>query len=163
MPLTEFLTSFDTAEAAGIRWLAHSDGKPFSDMRFEQRLVTHGPPDIVLAIGPEGGFTPDEIIGTKIIDAFIGESRHKVKELLKTILTQSKVAEDVIELIHNRKDGSQYPGEAHYKTLYGNDGEILGIQGITRDITDRKKLEDELQKMENLKLSVYSQGELPMT
>ena len=65
MPLTEFLTSFDTEEAAGIRWLAHPDGKPCSDMRFEQRLVTHGPPDVVLAIGPEGGFSPDEIIAAK--------------------------------------------------------------------------------------------------
>jgi len=96
------------------------------------------------------GFTPEEIIGTQILDAFLGDSRQKLKELLQTIFTQGRVEEDVIELIHNRKDSSQYPGEAHYKTLHGDDGEILGVQGITRDITDRKKLEDELQKMEKL-------------
>ena len=65
MRLTEFLTSFDTAAAAGVRWLAHPDGKPCSEMRFEQPHVTHGPPDVVLAIGPEGGFSADEIIAAE--------------------------------------------------------------------------------------------------
>ena len=45
--------------------VAHPDGKPCSEMRFEQRHVTHGPPDVVLAIGPEGGFSADEIIAAE--------------------------------------------------------------------------------------------------
>lgn len=60
--LAEFLTSYSSAEATGIRWLADPDGTPCSDVRFEHRQVIHGQPDVVFAIGPEGGFSPGEIV-----------------------------------------------------------------------------------------------------
>jgi 16S rRNA (uracil1498-N3)-methyltransferase len=63
--LTEFLSSFRGAEASDIRWMAHPDGTPCSDVRCEHSQSTRGQPDVVFAIGPEGGFSAGEIVAAE--------------------------------------------------------------------------------------------------
>ncbi len=96
------------------------------------------------------GFEPEEIVGSSITDAFSGPDRAKVMGLLDAALHQGNYEDTVVELVHHRRDGSQFPGEAHCITLLNTNGEIIGLQGITRDITDRKSMEAELLKMEKL-------------
>ncbi|RLE42333.1 hypothetical protein DRJ16_04970, partial [Candidatus Woesearchaeota archaeon] len=45
-----------------------------------------------------------------------------------------------------RKDGSRFWGELKMTPLFDKDGKLRGVQGILRDITERKRMEDELKK-----------------
>jgi diguanylate cyclase (GGDEF)-like protein/PAS domain S-box-containing protein len=49
-----------------------------------------------------------------------------------------------LELEYVRKDGSTLWGEVNTRFIKNEEGEISGILGITRDITDRKKSEQDL-------------------
>jgi 16S rRNA (uracil1498-N3)-methyltransferase len=60
--LVEFLDSFTHAAKTDIHWLAHPAGTPWSDDRLACRLADHHRTNVALAIGPEGGFSPDEIL-----------------------------------------------------------------------------------------------------
>lgn len=127
-----------------------------------RNLVNHSP-DLVWQIDTQGvftylspslkamtGFDSQEIIGTSILDLFSGDAKQRIGQLAYELFQRGSPEQSSIELIHNRKDGSQFSGEVHYTTLHGTDGKIVGIQGITRDITERRKMEEELQKMEKL-------------
>ncbi len=46
-----------------------------------------------------------------------------------------------------RKDGSIYPVEATVSFIRNDEGEATGIVGINRDITERKRAEEEVQKL----------------
>lgn len=45
-----------------------------------------------------------------------------------------------------RKDGSLVPVEAHARIMYDKAGQPIGIQGIFRDITERRKIEEQLEQ-----------------
>jgi len=54
----------------------------------------------------------------------------------------------VMELEMRRKDGSTVWTETTASFLLAGDGEPIGILGMTRDITERRRVQDERQKME---------------
>ncbi len=45
------------------------------------------------------------------------------------------------------KDGREIQVEARWRVVWGPDGTMLGIQGATRDITDRKRMEAEREQL----------------
>ena len=53
-----------------------------------------------------------------------------------------------IELEQIRKDGSVFWAESNVGTTFDEHGKIIGIQGVTRDISERKKAEDALKESE---------------
>ena len=50
-----------------------------------------------------------------------------------------------LEQIH--KDGSRVWTETRAKTLRGSQGRLIGAQGVTRDISERKRMEQKLEEM----------------
>ncbi len=60
--LVEFLDFFTRQAPADICWLAHPVGKPWSGHRLPHRFEAQRQTKVALAIGPEGGFSPDEIV-----------------------------------------------------------------------------------------------------
>jgi len=54
-----------------------------------------------------------------------------------------------VELEHKCKDGSINWSEVNMNFLRGPDGNFAGIVGVSRDITDRKKIETELHKYQD--------------
>ncbi len=97
------------------------------------------------------GFTESEAIGAALNTLIIPEQYHKkaypaLKKFFKTG-TGSLVGQTV-ELIGLRKDGTEFPVELSISSVR-EDG-VWHATGIARDITERKKMEEELLKVQKL-------------
>ncbi|MBD3266453.1 PAS domain S-box protein, partial [bacterium] len=121
--------------------------------------------DVVWRIDMEGRFTyispsvsnmigglPEDYLGGSF-DRFLPPSEipKAVESLEKRKKGELGLAEHVFELTILRRDGTRFISENRTKPILNAKEELIEISGITFDITDRKKLEDQLlqsQKME---------------
>lgn len=109
------------------------------------------------AIHRMAGFKPHEIIGKNINDSLTEDSFNK---FLKTLYEEMARDDDreqylTLELEKKRKDGSLIWIEEQITILKQDENadELVGILGVTRDITKKKELELKLrqaQKMESI-------------
>jgi len=96
------------------------------------------------AVKRVSGYTVEEATGMKMAEEVYLHSEDRLK-LFQQLAEEGSVEHFRAELV--RKDGSRWWGStnAHF---YRNDaGEILGVEGITRDITQLKKAEDDLEAL----------------
>jgi PAS domain S-box-containing protein len=94
------------------------------------------------------GYTAEESLSLDIERTVAPEHLEKVREMVRRKLAGEKVTAYEMEII--AKDGHRITVEANTKLVYQN-GVPIGVQGIARDVTERKQLEDQLrqsQKME---------------
>ncbi|MBD3346800.1 MAG: PAS domain S-box protein [Chitinivibrionales bacterium] len=116
--------------------------------------------DIIYTIDLEGNFTsanaaasstygysPQEIVTVNmsqiIHEDFLATARSKVKEKLR-----SNEATYPYELLTISKDGEHIWVEVSTRLIRNHHGKPVGIQGIARNITDRKRAEIELKESE---------------
>ena len=66
--------------------------------------------------------------------------------LLKKLMKESRIKR--YEMILKRNDGSLINGETSARLVYNDDGEVVAVEGILRDITDRKEAEKEKRRLE---------------
>lgn len=103
------------------------------------------------------GYTAEETISTppeQILTPFSYEIA--MKTLAEEIAMEKMENKDLaraktLELEHVHKDGHIIWAEVRMTFIRGSDGQPIAVLGVTRDITERKKLEDQLrhsQKME---------------
>ena len=78
--------------------------------------------------------TPDS--ARKVVDLY-----KVLKDLIKRRTLAGKGFLETLELEHVRKDGSIFWGETQVSIAAESDGLIVGIQAVTRDITERKRAE----------------------
>ena len=92
------------------------------------------------------GFTTEDIIGKTTQHIFKNGVLNKTKQDLfwKTLLNGAEVRD---EIINKKKDGTLINIEGSYTPILDEDNKIIGFLGIQRDITERKRQE------ENLKIS----------
>ena len=89
------------------------------------------------------GYSKDEIFsGIRVADIITEEYKGVSREDIKEIL-MGKTSEG--ERIFIRKDGTTFIGEIHSGPLYKGK-EIVGVRGVLRDITNRKRVEEVLKK-----------------
>ena len=97
------------------------------------------------------GFKADEVIGRHIFDMFTPEGINLVKELLQKRATfepsDTPVGFLTFQAEHRCKDGRLIWGEVLSKPDYDAQGAIVGYHGITREITHRKMLEDQVRQL----------------
>jgi two-component system cell cycle sensor histidine kinase/response regulator CckA len=94
------------------------------------------------------GYTREEALTLDLTKTVAPEHIEKVREMLRKKLAGEKVTAYEMELI--AKDGHRITVEANTKLVFQN-GVPVGVQGIARDVTERKQLEEQLrqsQKME---------------
>ena len=88
----------------------------------------------------------DEVLGKNVFE-FIATRDHK-----RAVANMRKTLEDgsvrAIEYALLKADGSEFPGELSASVLKDALGNPLGFIAITRDITERKRIEQELQAAE---------------
>ncbi|MFQ5976481.1 MAG: ATP-binding protein, partial [Candidatus Hydrothermarchaeales archaeon] len=97
-----------------------------------------------------GHKTPQEVVG-KPMSNYWADPKDRVRYVSE--LRRKKSVNDY-PIRSKRKDGSEFYFEATCKILEDEKGVFLGIEGILRDITQRKKAEEELKKYsEDLKRS----------
>jgi two-component system cell cycle sensor histidine kinase/response regulator CckA len=94
------------------------------------------------------GYTREEALALDLNTTVAPEYIEKTREMLRKKLAGEKVTAYEMDLI--AKDGHRITVEANTKLVFQN-GVPVGVQGIARDVTERKHLEEQLrqsQKME---------------
>lgn len=96
------------------------------------------------------GYTEEEVLGMNMTDTVVPEDVARAKDMI----AEKVKGEDgtAYELQILAKDGKRITVEVNTKLVF-QDGTPTGVQGIARDITERKNLEDQLlqaQKLESV-------------
>jgi diguanylate cyclase (GGDEF)-like protein/PAS domain S-box-containing protein len=94
------------------------------------------------------GYTPEELVGTKHADMVHPDDAAEVA----SVYGQVAAGLDRADVIHRmrRKDGSWVWVEAELRALRDDaSGEVVGLLGALRDISDRKKVEETLAASES--------------
>jgi PAS domain S-box-containing protein len=92
-------------------------------------------------------YTPDEIIGEHFSRFYPREDIEggKPDQELKTAVEMGRVEDEGWRL---RKDGSRFWANVVITALRGPGGELRGFAKVTRDLTERKRAEEELRRSE---------------
>ncbi|MCU0599804.1 MAG: cache domain-containing protein, partial [Desulfobacterales bacterium] len=95
------------------------------------------------------GYSKDELMGMNIRQYMDHDNAEKVFRFFNMVHDDGKTLKEIgLELI--RKDGSGCYVETSISPLASSEGQLIGFQGIVRDISERKRMEDEKVKVEHL-------------
>lgn len=94
------------------------------------------------------GWTASEALGRNIIDLIPTEqSREQAMEIMEELISGRSWSG---EFLVQRKDGSSFPAFVSDSSVLDDDGNLTGIIGVSKDITERKQAEHALRKSEEL-------------
>ena len=118
------------------------------------RLIAETSPDYIYHVDTEGtiiyvssaveqilGYKPQELIGKNFLMTIPPDAHSDTMERFQIAL--SKKRKGIFENIHIKKSGELVYVETHAAVMI-KDGKIVGLQGITRDITERKQTEEKI-------------------
>jgi PAS domain S-box-containing protein len=88
------------------------------------------------------GYTREEIVGHQYTEFIAEEHVNFVRKTFCAKLAQQGETSYEVDVI--AKDGRRVPVEVSSRAIYEN-GQIVGVQGMARDITERKLAQDTLQ------------------
>ncbi len=97
------------------------------------------------------GYRVEEALKLKVEDFMTPESFKKALESYNEMVSQADEGDiDIpfMEYEYLRKDGSTFWGELKVSFLRDSGGQIIGVQGLLRDIDERKKTEEALRQSE---------------
>jgi PAS domain S-box-containing protein len=91
------------------------------------------------------GYDASEIIGTHFSCLYTPEdqARHHPEEELEVAAREGKYGEEGWRV---RKDGSRFWASVLITAVYNDQGKLIGFTKVTRDLTERKRSEEELQR-----------------
>ena len=151
------------ARSAWLRQLADQDRLAAEEAKY--RLLAENATDVIWSMDPEGlityispsltrqrGWTPEEFL------ALSPENRALSKETAKAVQERMTAARllppgtqpfegDLLEATVTHKDGRELQVEAQWRIVWGEDGRLMGFQGVTRDVTERKRLEADRENL----------------
>lgn len=93
------------------------------------------------------GYAKKELMTLKIDELLASDSGPTVASLIRRVQVEDGLT---YETIHSRKDGSTFPVEVSLRLIVVNEEPLY--QSITRDITERKRFEKEMVRLERLNL-----------
>ena len=104
----------------------------------------------IIEINPAGaelfGYSHDKIIGSDILDVYHNPAD---RDKFKKIIEKKEYVKDY-EIKFRKKDGSKIECLLTSTLWRSDDGDILGYQGVIRDITDRKRMISQLQQVQKM-------------
>jgi PAS domain S-box-containing protein len=110
------------------------------------------------------GYTPEEVMNQTMAEALTPESLNSLTPLLMKAIASRKPGDSemlkTLSVVDQPcKDGSVVSTEVATTWVMDKDGQPVEIIGVSRNITERKKLEEELLKMQKLEsLSIVAGG-----
>ena len=97
------------------------------------------------------GFRADEVVGHSIFEMFTDEGVEVIKSMLRLRAMEDAAGGTErflrFQVEHRCKDGRLIWGEVLSKPDRNAQGEIIGYHGITREITERKRLEEQVRQL----------------
>ncbi len=132
------------------------------------RTLTENTSDVVWALDPETmrfiyispaveklrGFTPEEVMAQSLADAILPEYVEHTKEMLRANVAEylasegEQIVSETIELEQPCKDGSSIWTEVVASCRRNASTGRLEVHGITRDISERKRAQEALERSE---------------
>lgn len=103
-----------------------------------------------------GGFKPEEVIGKKPYDFMVEEEGKLAHETYIQNLDAPKEFRCVQMRVYDHEGGFKYI-EVNSKPIFSKNGILLGYRGITRDITSRVKVQEDL-KESNRRFELMANG-----
>ena len=171
-------TSYVTKDQALPRVLGEAVEKALAEIALEQarealrrseerfRELAESLPEVIFEINNEGfftyvnqnaldsfGYTTEEFnAGIHALDMVVEEEQGLVAERMVEIAGGGPTGGN--EYTAHRKDGSTFPVIIHSVPIV-HDGEIVGLRGILTDITEQRRKEEELKRI-NAELEVFA-------
>jgi diguanylate cyclase (GGDEF)-like protein/PAS domain S-box-containing protein len=97
------------------------------------------------------GFKADDVIGHHVLELFNEEGVAIVSEAWRKRQEAEREGNDLgfvsFDVPHICKDGSVIWGEVFSKAVRDEQGKIIGFHGITREITKRKAMQDQIRQL----------------
>jgi diguanylate cyclase (GGDEF)-like protein/PAS domain S-box-containing protein len=99
------------------------------------------------------GYTQEEALQQNYTDHMPENEKQIANEFISQVNPENEDANQEnqvnrVEARLIRKDGSMFWGEVITSPLWDENGAIIGFQGVTRDITERKEMEENLRRKE---------------
>jgi PAS domain S-box-containing protein len=139
----EDITARKRAEEAVKRW-----ANVFEHVRWGAVMVNHDGSSLVMmnpAYAQMHGYTVEELIGRPLVDLFAPEARI---ELIQHIRITREQGHHTFESLHIRRDGTIFPVLVESTAVKEKDGRVSHLAAHVQDISDRKQIEEELQRGE---------------
>lgn len=113
------------------------------------------------------GFTVEEVLQQSMAETMTSESLASVQQLLADIMTKNRSTVKGFPTLTTRidqpcKDGSIVHTEVVTTGLVNDEGVLMEVLGISRDITDRVRMERELMDTKSLLEAAFEQTPMPM-
>lgn len=131
------------------------------EQEFVRRLVACFP-DIIVVLDPNGrytfvsprveeflGYTPHEYLGAELRERPHPEDRDSLLEFFRQ-LTSGEVSVGALEYRTAHKKGGWRTVRAHASPLTNAEGQIIGVVASARDVTESKRMEQQLMQSEKL-------------
>ncbi len=99
------------------------------------------------------GYKKSEVLGKHV--SILYSDDNEFSKVLEKIGRQGKVA---LEIVNRRKNRSLFIARLSASLLKNEEGEVIGAMGVSRDITDSKKAEEELRLSEERHRAIYDQA-----
>ncbi len=95
------------------------------------------------------GYTPDEWIGTRLTEHCDEENFMKMAQVASEEISKGADSSGpIFESVMLKKNKEPISVEIHGRVILGENGLPIALQGVTRDITDRKRAAEGLRKSE---------------
>ncbi len=99
------------------------------------------------------GYQKDEVLGKHV--SMLYPDNSEFSKVVERIGKEGKVA---LEIINRKKNRSLFISRLSASVLMNEEGEVIGAMGVSRDITDSKKAEEELRLSEERHRAIYDQA-----
>jgi PAS domain S-box-containing protein len=126
------------------------------------RSLVEATSDLIWEVDPDGtytyvspkirellGYEPEEVIGRTVFDLLVPLEAEPVRETFRRIVASRQPFEH-LENINLHKHGRLVFIETGGVPVFAENGELIGYRGVDRDITERKRAEDELRRLRNM-------------
>ncbi|GLH74805.1 hypothetical protein GETHLI_33070 [Geothrix limicola] len=151
------------AKAAWRRQLAAQDRLAQEEAKY--RLLAENALDVIWTADAEGrvtyispsilrqrGWTPEEAVRLSLSDrTFSAQGRDQLYKKIagaRNLPAGSQPFEtEAVEVSLRHKDGREIQVEVRMRIVWGEDGSVQGLQGVTRDVTERKRMEAERDRL----------------
>jgi len=136
-----------------------TERKLADDIRLRHTAIVKSSDDAIMGLDVNGtvvnwnkgaerlyGYSANEAIGRNICFLSTADDPHDVPNILKRVLKGDVLRN--YETVRRRKDGTHVEVSVTLSPIIDAQGAIVGVSGIARDITDRKRADERLRESE---------------